>query len=163
MSVVVADTGPLHYLVLTDSIDLLPRLFHTVHAPMAVLTELNHPRTPDVVRAWSSLHPPWLNWAPTPPLATLPWPRLGDGERAALALASTIGADLMLTDDRAGATAGRAEGFTVMGTLGVLSLAAERGMIDLAASLARLQATNFRINPQLVDALLAQYRARPSS
>jgi predicted nucleic acid-binding protein len=34
--VVVADTGPLHYLVLIGQIDLLPRLFTAVTVPMVV-------------------------------------------------------------------------------------------------------------------------------
>lgn len=44
------------------------------------------------------------------------------------------------------------------GTLGVLDLAARRGLVDLADSLTRLKATNFRYRPEILDALLAQHR-----
>ena len=53
MRVVVADTSPLHYLVLTNTIDLLPRLFQQVIAPDVVRAELLAEETPALVRAWS--------------------------------------------------------------------------------------------------------------
>jgi predicted nucleic acid-binding protein len=40
MRLVVADTGPLNYLVLVDAIELLPKLFEKVFTPTAVLAEL---------------------------------------------------------------------------------------------------------------------------
>ena len=49
-------------------------------------------------------------------------------------------------------------GLTVTGTLGVLDLAARRGLLDLAATFAKLRATNFRYPPEIMDALLAQHR-----
>jgi predicted nucleic acid-binding protein len=36
MRLVVADTGPLNYLLLIDAIELLPKLFETVFTPEAV-------------------------------------------------------------------------------------------------------------------------------
>ncbi len=42
MQLVVADTGPLHYLVLTGDVALLPKLFERVLAPQAVYEELAH-------------------------------------------------------------------------------------------------------------------------
>jgi predicted nucleic acid-binding protein len=157
--IVVADTGPLHYLVLIEAIELLPRLFDTVFVPEVVHTELNHPRTPGVVRDWISTRAPWLKVKPTQPVATLPMPMLGNGERAAIALARSDHAELILMDDRAGVTMARACGFAVTGTLGVLDLAARRRMIDLADSFARLQGANFRCQPAIMDELLARYEA----
>ena len=46
MRVVVADTGPLRYLVLIDMVDLLPRLFETIIVPSAVRSELDNAETP---------------------------------------------------------------------------------------------------------------------
>ena len=40
MTVVVADTSPLNYLVLIEAIDLLPRLYGTIIIPAEVLDEL---------------------------------------------------------------------------------------------------------------------------
>jgi predicted nucleic acid-binding protein len=82
---------------------------------------------------------------------------LDDGERAVIALAAAISADLILIDDRAGAAVAYRRGFTVTGTLGVLDLGARRGLIDLARAFERLRATNFRYRPEIMDTLLAQH------
>ena len=158
MSVVVADTGPPHYLVLIGEIDLLPRLFDRVTIPKAVETELRHARAPEPVRAWIVRPPPWLTIMPAPPGAALAFPGLDAGEQAALALADSLRADLLLMDDRKGAAAALARGLGTIGTLGVLDLAARRGLTDLAWALTRLKATNFRIAPRVLDGLLARHR-----
>jgi len=158
--IVVADTGPLRYLVLIDAVDLLPRMFGRVLIPEAVRFELNRTRTPVAVREWLSASPAWLEPHPTPPLAALSLRGLGDGERAAIALAQAVGASLILMDDRAGIAAARAQGFEAAGTLAVLVRGAQGGLIDLAAALASLKVTNFRYRPELLDALLAQHRGR---
>jgi len=44
----------------------------------------------------------------------------------------------------------------VAGTLGVLALAARRGLVDLADAFARLKRTKFRYRPTIMDALLDQ-------
>jgi predicted nucleic acid-binding protein len=51
MPLVVADTGPLSYLVLIDAIELLPKLFEKVFTPEAVTAELLDQDAPAVVRA----------------------------------------------------------------------------------------------------------------
>jgi len=66
MRVVVADTGPINYLVLIGAIDLLQTLFDRVLAPHAVFGELNDAATPELVRAWV-MHPPnWFEVRPDP-------------------------------------------------------------------------------------------------
>ena len=42
MILVIADTGPIHYLVLVEAIGVLPRLYDRVIIPRAVLAELSH-------------------------------------------------------------------------------------------------------------------------
>jgi predicted nucleic acid-binding protein len=160
MRLVVADTGPLNYLVLIGAGDILPTLFATVVVPEAVRAELCHPRTPASVRAWAMRPPAWLDVRPVP-AAACDDPALGAldaGERAALALARIIHADLVLMDDRAGTVAARNFRFRVIGTLGVLDLAAHRGLIDIGDAFTKLRATNFRYRPEIMDALLAQHR-----
>lgn len=161
MALAVADTGPPHYLVLIGAIDLLPRLFQAVILPAAVQMELRHARAPVAVRDWINHSPPWLRVEATPPLSTLPFPRLDSGERAAIALAQSLGADVVLMDDRDGVTAALSCGLTPIGTLGVLDLAARRGFVDFASALARLKTTNFRVRPDLLDELLALHRRHP--
>jgi len=157
--IVVADAGPLHYLVLIDLAELLPRLFGKVLVPDVVSAELSRPRTPAGVRDFLSARPAWLEIVQTPPVASLRWPTLDDGERAAIALAQSVGAALILVDDRAAVAVARTHGLVATGTLGVLDVAARAGLIDLAAALHRLRATNFRCRQRVMDDLLALYEA----
>jgi predicted nucleic acid-binding protein len=158
MRLVVADTGPLNYLVLIGESDILPKLFETVFVPEAVRAELGHRDAPPIVRAWAEHPPAWIDVRSVPVDADDdPALRaLDDGERAALALARALSADLILMDDRAAVAVVREQGFAVTGTLGVLALAGRRGLIDLGAAFTRLKATNFRCRPEIMDTLLAQ-------
>ena len=49
-------------------------------------------------------------------------------------------------------------GFEVTETLGVLDLAATRGLVDLRDALDRLTRTNFRYRPELIAVLLTKHR-----
>ena len=104
---VIADTGPLHYLVLIDQIGLLGPLFGRVIIPVAVRDELDHSETPAPVRAWITAPPPWLSIMPPPDTGKdAVGAALDNGERAVIALACHVRPDLILMDDRAGATSG---------------------------------------------------------
>jgi len=163
MRLVVADTGPLNYLLLIEAIDILPKLFETILVPAAVHDELAHADAPAAIRAWLAQVPAWLEVRPNPDsnANNSAGTALDEGERAAIALAVAIGADLILMDDRAGVAAAYRQGLAVTGTLGVLDLAAKRGLVDLAAAFERLKSTNFRYRPQIMDALLAQLPQKP--
>jgi predicted nucleic acid-binding protein len=52
MRLVVADTGPINYLVIIDTIDVLPKLFDMIFVPRAVHDELAHLDAPAAVREW---------------------------------------------------------------------------------------------------------------
>jgi predicted nucleic acid-binding protein len=159
MRLVVADTRPLHYLVLTGDIELLPALFEKVITPERVRDELARTEAPEAVRAWIADPPPWLEICPvdsernTDELAAL-----DAGERDAIALAIATETDLLLMDDQDGVAVARRRGFAVTGTLGLLDLAARRGLVDLAAAFARLKATSFYYRQGLLDALLARHK-----
>lgn len=155
MRIVVADTGPLFYLFLIGEIELLPKLFGSVAVPEAVADELRHANAPASVRNWVSTPPPWLA-VHADPAETPALPPIDAGERAAIALALSLGAELLLVDDRAGTAAARGQGLQTVGTIGVLKLAAQRGLVDLASAFAALRATNFYAPPALLAALLAE-------
>jgi predicted nucleic acid-binding protein len=156
MLLVVADTSPIFYLLSIDHIDLLQRLFGKVIVPDAVHTELCHPAAPEVVREWVARLPVWVQVTPVETLDDAAFRPLGAGERAAITLALTLHADLILIDERKGTNVALDKGFEVTGTLGILRLAARRGFVDLADSFARLKRTNFRYRQDIMDALLDQ-------
>jgi predicted nucleic acid-binding protein len=158
---VVADTGPLHYLLWIGHIDLIPKLFEKVILPLEVRDELSHAEAPAVVRSWIAEPPAWLMVLPAKAATTDPLLlRLDDGERAAITLAASVKADAILMDDRAGVAAARQKGFAVMGTLGILDAAARRGLVEMAEALERLRGTNFRFREELFEALLKKTEGR---
>lgn len=158
MRLVVADTSPLNYLVLIEQVEILPTLFEKVFVPQIVRDELRHDEAPESVRRWIAEPRSWVEIVPAareiddPALL-----HLDDGERAAIQLAVRIGAELLLIDDRDGANVARSKGFAVTGTLGILDLAASRGMIRLNDAVERLKSTSFRCHPDVLDALLARH------
>jgi len=156
MLLIVADTSPIFYLLAIEHIDLLPRLFGKVFIPDAVHKELCHPAAPAVVGEWIARLPVWVEVIPVEALDDAALRPLGAGERAAITLALSMHADLILIDERKGTKVALNKGFEVSGTLGVLAEAARRGFVDLADSFARLKRTNFRCRQETLDTLLNQ-------
>jgi hypothetical protein len=66
MTVVIADTSPLNYLILIAEADLLARLLRKVLIPDAVATEHRDPGAPPVVVEWATHSPFWSEVCPTP-------------------------------------------------------------------------------------------------
>jgi predicted nucleic acid-binding protein len=158
--IVVADATPLRYLILIEAVDILPALYERILIPRIVADELQRPRTPVAVRQWMMTPPAWLDVRHAPPTPEHALLRLGAGERDAIVLAHTLHADLLVIDDWDGREAALQCGLTVLGTLGVLDEAASRGLVELPDALTRLQATNFRMPPEIVEMLLARDAAR---
>jgi len=162
VTTVIADTGPVNYLIQIGEIGVLPRVFGSVLVPNAVADELSHPRAPMAVRGWIAAPPPWLIISSAQPVSDAFYPELGRGERHLLALAGSLGTDLLLLmDDRAAITVAASLGFGSLGTLGVLIRAAQRGLIDLSSAFERLKATSFRVRPSLLAELLNWHRPDP--
>ena len=79
---------------------------------------------------------------------------LDEGETPAVAFAEFLHADLLLIDERDGYRAAKRKGIPVTGTHGLLDLAAERGLIDFAEAIKRLEQTTFRRPIALLTILL---------
>ena len=152
MQLVIADTSPINYLLLIGHI--LPALFGKVILPTAVWDELKHPKAPLVVRNWVASPPPWVDVRPSIPFQDASLKALDAGEGAAIALAIELHADLLLMDDEEGVIAARRKGLEVAGTLGVLSRAAQRHLLNLADAFERVKHTNFRFRQEIMDKFL---------
>ena len=160
MRLVIADTGPLNYLILIRHIDLLPVLFEKVVLPAAVQVELASGQAPLLVRDWIANLPNWaqVREATLSQAEDASLKGTDAGERAAIQLAALLNADLLLMDDRKGVTAAQGKGLRVTGTLGILDLAAQRGLADFAQAVGQLRQTNFRFPGALLDALLKKHK-----
>ncbi len=152
--IVVADTSPINYLVLIDAIGVLPELYENVVVPNAVFAELQAAETPEKVREWVKVFPPWFDVRQAAVLLDSELSELDVGEREAIALAEELNADALIVDERAGREQARKRGIFIIGTLGILNSAAEKGLIDLPDTLEKLQQTSFRVSEKLISDLL---------
>ena len=156
--IVVADSGPLHYLILLGHVDLLQRFYGEALVPEPVAGELTTASAPDTVREWMTNPPTWV--AVRPVAADVISRVTGDldlGERAAIALAETVRADLLLIDEAAGRAEARRRHLRVTGTLGVLRAGAERGVVDVPDLIEQLRSTTFFLDETLVESVFAPW------
>ena len=129
--IAVADTSPVCYLIPIGEIDVLP--------PLAACGSLG-------------------SWVP--PLATAGLERLQAGERAAILLAESTMASIVLLDEKAARRVAATRGLRVTGILGVLGEAATRGLLELASAIDRLRMTSFRASPALLKTTLDRFGTR---
>lgn len=158
MSVVISDTSPLRALAHLGHVPWLEALFRRVWLPPAVASELRQP--PPAYRPIEV-----SDWAFLEVLAPTSRRRVSElrttldvGEAEALALAEELKADIVLIDETAGREAARLGGFTVLGTLGLLVRAKQRGLNPAVAPLIdRLRSElNFFISSGLRRTILRQ-------
>jgi predicted nucleic acid-binding protein len=160
-SIVVADAGPLHYLILIDGAEILAELFDRVLIPAAVQDELLHANTPQKVKDWMATPRNWLQVERV--LNPQPIVGLHRGEAEALQLALQTKVAGVLVDDLDGRTEARKLGLNVIGTVGLLERAAEKGVIELPDAVAKLQKANFFVAEELLTAALARDHQRKKS
>jgi predicted nucleic acid-binding protein len=151
--IVVADTSPINYLLLINQIDLLPHLLQQIIIPDVVRDEMLDPDAPPVLQQWIVNPPSWLT-VQTVPIIDTTLSSLDPGEQAAITLAQTLPADLLIIDERLGRQIAEERGIAIIGTLGILDDAADQGLINLAEVIAQLQQTNFRVSRRIIQALL---------
>jgi predicted nucleic acid-binding protein len=156
--IVIADTSPLNYLILIGAEGVLPRVFDAVIAPPAVLVEMLHPKAPNKVRGWATTPPAWLQVRAAQTVTT--YGDLGPGESEAIALAIEIHADAILMDDRAAVAIANNLGLSSLGTLGVLDLAADKGLVDIRTVVAALAKTSFHASHDLIEQMIQRDELR---
>ena len=122
------------------------------------MDELSRPTTPAAVRAFIVTPPGWLTVQE--PTSHERIPLLDPGEEAAINLAHDVHADAILIDDKDGRRAAVQHGLVVVGTLGILELAARRGLVSLPEAAKRLAATDFRLAPRLIQEALRRDKTR---
>lgn len=156
--VVVSDASPLHYLILIDAAEFLPRWFSEVVVPPAVIQELSVAETPAKVRNWFARPPGWLKIiAPKHAPNNL---GLDLGETQAIWLGEEYGIKSILIDERKGARVAQERGFLVAGTLALIERFAEKDWLDFEDAIAGLRATTFRFNERLISEAHERLKAK---
>jgi len=108
---------------------------------------------PLVLQQWIINPPSWLSVQAVSVIDTSLC-RLDPGEQAAITLAQTLPADLLIIDERLGRQIAMERGIAIIGTLGILDAASDQGLINLAEVIAELQKTNFRASHRIIQVLL---------
>jgi predicted nucleic acid-binding protein len=154
---VVADAGPLVYLSVVGELDLLPKLYDHILVPRFVFEEVVEkgaglPGSEELKAAdWPDVREVASDESVFRTLRAT----LDIGEAAAISLACSEGADLVLVDDRRGRQAARRLQLGVRGTLGVLLQAKREGAInEIATRIQRLIAAGFWVSDEVVRRVL---------
>jgi predicted nucleic acid-binding protein len=158
MSLLVADAGPLHYLVQIGAVEVMPALAGRVLLPEAVWRELREPAAAPVVREWAASLPPWVELRQSP-VATGFSPQLSAADHDCIGLALETQA-MLLMDDRRGRRAAGELGVRTIGTLGILEAASAKGLLPLADAIRRLRQTSIYLTDDLYAAALARDSSR---
>lgn len=150
--IVISDTTPLRYLAVLGELELLPRLFGEVDCPDAVIKECCHVHAPVVLREWVQNPPSWLIVNAVLDVDPDLQRDLDAGEAAAITLAQSLKAQVILIDEQDGRRCAQARGFFVAGTLNILAQAGIRGLLDYRTTIGRLRTeTNFRTNDAVIE------------
>ena len=153
--VVIADAGPLTALAGIDELGILRDLFGQVAVPDAVKDECTAKKGRDAERIAAAISAGWLVLREGGPKgADKPLtPSLGAGESKAIALAlDGPDASLLIMDDRLARRYALRRSLSVIGTVRVLTLAEDRGLIESAAHCIEAMAGNgYRISRDLLE------------
>lgn len=135
--------------------------FQGLVIPPEVATERASAKRPQVVQNFIAAPPDWLGiQAPT---VVERIPGLDAGETAAISLARELQADRVIIDEAAGRKAAVNRRLRVIGTIGVLIAAAERGLVALDQAFENIKQTDFWVSPEFLDGQLAAFRARAAA
>ena len=154
--IIVADSTALIYLAAISKFDLLQALYGQILIPTAVYEEV---ATQGAGR-WGSSETAaatWIDYRPVADPAKLLGvpPRLNGGEKEVIALAEEVHADLVIMDEARGRQELIKRGITFMGTVGVLMVAKQRGLIaELKPELDQLRVHGFHLSERVYRACL---------
>ena len=149
----VSNTTPLNYLILIGRAEILRDLHELIVIPGAVYDELTSPNTPKLVKDWTLNKPDWVRVQEIPDITDSTLDEIQVGERQAIVLAQQIRSEFIILDDRRARRLAHDRGLNVIGTLGILTTAAEKGFITLRGALDDLKKTNFRVSSSLLESL----------
>jgi predicted nucleic acid-binding protein len=158
MILVVADTGPINYLIQIGQIELLGQLVEKAVLPASVKAELSNKAAPDAVRAWAASPPAWVETRAAARLVEAK--DLSNADREAITLALELNATLLLMDDQQARRCAHTLGVATLGTIGLLEAAAARELVSLSSALEKLRGTSFYITDELIENALQRDAAR---
>lgn len=150
----VLNASPLIVLARIGQAELVTKLAEEVVVPRAVATEIRAGPAEDPARHYLETgHLPIVD-VPAPPANLLAWD-LGRGETAVLAYALANPGCVAIVDDKIARKCARSFSISLKGTLGVILLARQQGVVPSATDLLRqLRRIGFRLDDQLIEEAL---------
>lgn len=147
---VVLNNTPLVALTVLGRLDLLRDLFGEVLIPESVRDEFLAVDTP--LRREALANAPWIRAVPlVEPRRALPYSGLDLGEAEVLALAEERSAGLLVIDEKKARRYAERMKFSLTGTLGLLLLAREQGLIEsITREIEALQEAGLYMAPSLI-------------
>ncbi|MDR2143272.1 MAG: DUF3368 domain-containing protein [Treponema sp.] len=127
--IIVCDASPLIALSLCDKLDLLDTIFKEVVIPEMVYKEVSREGKPEAgkIAAWARGK---VQKTGKQPLVQAINFNLDAGESEAIALYWERSADFLLIDEQRGRRLAAQSGIKIIGTLGILLLAKEKGLVS---------------------------------
>jgi predicted nucleic acid-binding protein len=127
--IIVCDASPLIAFSICDKLDLLDTLFKEVVIPEMVYTEVSPEGKPEAskIAAWAQGK---IQKAGKQSLFQVVNLNLDAGESEAIALYWEKSADFLLIDEQRGRRLATQSGIKIIGTLGILLLAKEKGLVN---------------------------------
>lgn len=154
--IIVADSSPLVGLARIGQLGLLPKLARRVVVPAYVWDEVTGSRT--APGAEEVLAQNWFEILSADTAQAARFMEIVDrGEAEAIALAEGLPDALLLIDERKGRRVAESLGLRKVGTLGLLVMAKEEGLIDRIRPLIEaLMGSNVYIRKELAEAILTR-------
>lgn len=148
---VICDAGPLIALARTDCLHVPKQLFGRVWIPPAVREECLAGGDIDRERIGVALQAGWLEVHAPASGAELISPSLGQGETETIRLAFEQSGSLLIVDDRLARRYALARGIAIVGTVRLLWIAEQQGIIESAEQLVRTMAVEgYRVSAELL-------------
>ena len=155
----VFNASPLIVLAKAGLLDTILSLGDPAIVPQAVADEVTGFDDPkDPARLWLQTRPVAVRLVPTPPVSSFlaAWD-LGDGESAVISVADEMAGAIAVLDDMAARRCAQARGIEVTGTLGLVLLAKQQGLIsEVTRPLEAITAAGLFVSPHHIAAIQAK-------
>ncbi len=146
---VIADSSALIALSICNCLELLDKLFDVVKVPQSVFDEIVRQGKPEAETLRSYLSGKIATLDVTSVVISAG--SLGRGELDAMALCKQLGADYLLIDDKRARKIAQLNGIKIMGSLGVLLLAKQQGLLgSIKPAIDKLQNSDIHLSDRLV-------------
>ena len=156
--IVVSDTSPLSNLFIIGRLDLLHQLFEKIVVPTAVMNELLELEKRGIDLSLIR-NAPWIEVVEVKHKDSIQklLIDLDRGEAEAIVLAESMHADWLLIDETKGRNIAKLHGLRIVGLLGILLLAKEKGLISSVKPLITelISKAKFRIDDGLYHKIIS--------